>query len=96
MCLLFVSSQIYAAVIHEGAVHPSACCEWEREGEGVMQLRDPLCEHVVTSITEVYVWDRLSKSPGWGGGKAHVDGLCTSKSTPGNTGITEKHSVFVV
>lgn len=70
MCLLFVVSQIYAAVIHEGAAHPSTCCEWEREGEGVMQLQDPLCEHVVTSITEVYVWDRLSKSPG--GGKRHM------------------------
>lgn len=31
-----------------------------------------------------------------GGKTAHVDGLCTSKSTPGNTGITEKQSVFVV
>lgn len=58
-----------------------------RMGEdGVMQLQ---ALHVLTSISR-------GLCLGLGFKEAHVDGCCSSVSTPGNTGITERHSVFVV
>ncbi len=54
MCLPFLS-QIYAALIHEGAAHPSACCEWGTwwmEGKEWCNCRPSACEHVLTSVNQ--------------------------------------------